>query len=99
MDQLAQQESPIPCHMTTGSDVELKDVSSLLGRELYSKGLRRASKIQVQVANTVTSRIARRHQCLLDVIGRKPIKRLLAMGEYFAVDMLLRRCLREGCVT
>ena len=35
---MAQQESPIPCHNTTGKDVELNDVSYLLGRGLYGLG-------------------------------------------------------------
>ncbi len=41
IDQVAQQESPIPCHITTGRDVELNDRSSLLGRGLYGSGSER----------------------------------------------------------
>ena len=41
IDQVAQQESPIPCHITTGRDVELNDRSFLLGRGLYGSGSER----------------------------------------------------------
>ena len=98
MDQVAQQESPIPCHITTGSDDELKDVSSLLGRGLYT-GVPERGEVKVKNASNtartvtrVTRNFPRLRAELLVASSTREASTLTSsvMRMYFVEDMLHR---------
>jgi len=69
MDQVAQQESPIPCHITTGRNVELNDKSSLLGSGLYGVGSDRGL-VSVKEINRSARIVTRVSTTLLRLLGR-----------------------------
>lgn len=84
----------VPCHKTTGSDVELKDLSSWLGSGLYTVGSDRG-EIEAKQMSSSAEAVTRCHQrrCHQRLVGTTVGSESFAsvssaMRIYFALDML-----------